>query len=613
MTINNDITIEIYDGTTRIPDISNDLEHAEGIQFTAHIPGGDYGDASFFVERDVADPILFEIGHRVVFLNDQTVVYEGFLCGLTRIVEADYQGIEFSFCGATDWYLMKYPLEKRWADSRVGEDVWIWIEAAAAALKCDIDRQSRLLFVPKNVAWASSDRAGVTSTQPVGQTVKRVVFTYDLTTTAGCPNWTLLLRSNPSSPSTEWSVNRTSAGSSTGSADVTLASPHAGIQFVLQADAAYTPPNDGTVYGKITSLMVYSETDDPITMTTIAQDIAAEVGAAGYLNTSTALIETAGTQLTLEPFVTNGYPSVADILNDASGRGDGAYNRWMWGCKDSYSVHGANGLPVLYLKAYPLTTDWEYEVTLGDDNIGGGVELFQDGIAIANHVITSRTDENGRYIYYTPADDANLADAASKSAYRVLSGARLDTGDCTQAEATAYARRFIATYSEPPYKLLRPLILIEYVRRKDGSEIPVRLIKPGERIRLNNFVSTLSGVEPVFVITALAHSIDGESVSITTGVPGAPIGARQVLRPVSADPGNASGGGATVAENTGSGSGGSSSKRKDWYIDYAKVNKIKSIREAQLKWQSMSQAERNNWKKTDWRNWNKTKEKKKKK
>src|SRR5574343_479556 len=122
MTINNDITIEIYDGTTRIPDISNDLEYADGIQFTAHIPGVGYGDASFFVERDVADPILVEIGNRVVFLNDQVVVYEGFLCGLSRIVEDDYQGIEFNFCGATDWYLMKYTLEKRWADSRIGED-----------------------------------------------------------------------------------------------------------------------------------------------------------------------------------------------------------------------------------------------------------------------------------------------------------------------------------------------------------------------------------------------------------------------------------------------------------------------------------------------------------
>src|SRR3990172_6249960 len=102
MSFDNDVTIEIYEGTTRIQDISNDLEFAENIVFATHIPGGDYGDASFFIERDVTSPILFEIGHRVVFLNEQIVVYEGFICGINRVVDDDSQGIEFLCVGGTD-------------------------------------------------------------------------------------------------------------------------------------------------------------------------------------------------------------------------------------------------------------------------------------------------------------------------------------------------------------------------------------------------------------------------------------------------------------------------------------------------------------------------------
>ena len=612
MSFDNDVTIEIYEGTTRVQDISNDLEFAENVQFTTHIPGGDYGDAAFFIERDVTAPILFEIGHRVLMFNEQDVAYEGFISGVSRIVDTDYQGIEFLCVGPTDWYLMKYPLEKRWADTRIGEDVWQDINLAQRD-KFDIDRSNRLMFIPKGVAFANGNVTGLRYYMPTGQTIKRVTFNYDLTTSAAATNWMMNLY-DPVGVATLWSVNRTTAGQTTGSVDHTLVTPRNYLNIGFTSEASQTPVEDGTVYGKFTSIVVYSETDNPITMTTITQDCAAEVAAAGYLSSSTALIGTPGTQLTLEPFITNGYPGVADILNDAVGRGDGLYNRWIWGMRNSDAVPGSGGKPVLYLEQYPATTDWEYEVTFGDENIASGIELLQDGLAIANHIITSRTDASGRFVYQTPAVDANLADATSKTDYRVLAGVRLDAGDCEQVEATAYAQRFKATYKDPPFKLMRPLTLVDYVRRKDGSEQPVRLIRPGERIKMMNFISTLSGIEPVFVITSVAHSIADELVSLTAGIPGAPIGARQVLRPVSAPPDNATGGSSTPAGGTGTGTGtGSGSNMNfNWYERYGKVSGLKG-EAARAAWLAMPQNERNKFKLGPWKAWKKAKEKSRKK
>lgn len=59
-------------------------------------------------------------------------------------------------------------------------------------------------------------------------------------------------------------------------------------------------------------------------------------------------------------------------------------------------------------------------------------------------------------------------------------------------------------------------------------------------------------------------------------------------------------------------SASTSGKKKgiDWYERYAKVHKIKSIKEAQAIWQGMTLNERNKWKKTKYKEWKKKKKKK---
>lgn len=617
MNFDNDVTIEIYDGTTKILDVSGDLDFAENVEFTTHIPGGDYGEASFFVERDITEPLAFEIGHRVNFLHGQTIVYEGFISGINRIVEADYQGIEFLCLGPTDWILMRYPLEKKWADDSIGDQVWVQQTAGIDLEDWIVDRQGRIHINPGTGAFASGDYTALRYTMPVGQTIKRLFYAYDMLEKAG-QSWEMSMwRSTDGITFTQmtnasgetYSVGTTTVivATGTGTVNVTLATPSRYLELRYYARGNNNPVNSDHNHAVWTSLAVFSETDNPITMTTIAQDCAAEVSAAGYINSSTSFIATPSTQLTLEPFVTNGYPSIADILNDAVGRGDGAFNRYIWGMRQSGQVGSSDGKPVLYLRAYPLTTDWEYEVSLGDENIASGIDLLQDGAAIVNHIIASRGDINGNSIYITPTDDANFEDATSKSTYRVLSGVRLDTGDCSLAEATAYVKRFKATYKDPPFRLLRPLVLVDYIRTKFGNEVPVRRVKSGERIRINDFVSSPSGISPVFVISSISHSVANGLISITTGVPGAPIGARQIAYPVSAPPDDATSGTSTTASGTSVASG---KMKFNWWERYYKASgraRGLSIKEAKVEWNTMEQGKRNKWKKNDWKAWKKAK------
>lgn len=71
--------------------------------------------------------------------------------------------------------------------------------------------------------------------------------------------------------------------------------------------------------------------------------------------------------------------------------------------------------------------------------------------------------------------------------------------------------------------------------------------------------------------------------------------------------GGTSGGGGSFGEDRDPVSG-----RRNWYVAYARVNKIKDIKQAQALWQKMSLAERINWKKVDLKAWRKNREKKKK-
>ena len=108
--------------------------------------------------------------------------------------------------------------------------------------------------------------------------------------------WALLLY-NETTSGVEWSV--TASGS--GTADTTLATPTKTVFIYFRSDANQNAPSDGTVYGEISNVKVYTETGS-INLTEIAKDVVAKFT---VLNTTTVYI--GSNTLALEPFYTDGH------------------------------------------------------------------------------------------------------------------------------------------------------------------------------------------------------------------------------------------------------------------------------------------------------------------
>lgn len=573
----NGITILVYKSalapTTPIVDMPGELRWAENIQWSSHYPGGRYGDASFFIERPVTDPWELRGGQRVTFFNSGIVVYEGFIAAINMIVDEDIEGCEVILSGATDWLLMNYAIEKRWADNRTSPDVWVPQEVSGNTDDLfDISNRGNNVYMsPKNATFADGDYTAVRYTMPVGETVKRLKYTYDFNEVSGA--WEISVwRSTDGSSFTQmtsgsgetYTTGTTTVITADGTAsiDVTLATPSRYIELRYYAKGANTPTYQDHNYAEWSAIMVYSEIETAITAVTITADIVTAMNTDGYLNSSTLALVSPASPLTLEPFYTQGYPSAADVLNDAWGRGDAVYARYAWIVLDADSSPDPDGKPVLDTGAYPDLSDFGYAIHYGEENIESSVEVTEDFAAIANDIVLSYTDELGVLHYITSDDDANLTDATSVSDYG-LHQVRLDCGQTTSAEAIAYGRRFLATYKDPQWRLLSPITISDTIRRKNSGYLPVCQFSAEARLKLENFPTGVGVQDFVFVVTATAYDVDTDQVTITCGVPGAPLGARQVPSLVSAPPDEVWSDGATEASGSGGGGNKQGPKGRD--------------------------------------------------
>ena len=267
----NALSLEIYSGlaTTRITDLDKDLAHFDDLYFETFFPGGIFGSAGFSVARDLLRMWLFRQGQRLVIRNGLAVVYEG---GITNpgignarrsIEAAGYWGVPL---------LSSRGLKKAWADVRITEDIWTYrtvADGSTGAEKCFSDLNGRLRFTPKAEAWATGEFASRRYDAGFGNTVKRLVYDYDLQEAGQAweisfwrftlpATWTQM--TDVSGETYNTGTTTVIAASGTGSIDVELAG--AGNRFVeirFYARGNQTPPSDGTIYGEISGVEVYSE------------------------------------------------------------------------------------------------------------------------------------------------------------------------------------------------------------------------------------------------------------------------------------------------------------------------------------------------------------------
>ncbi|MCI0366348.1 MAG: hypothetical protein L0219_21005, partial [Phycisphaerales bacterium] len=348
-------------------------------------------------------------------------------------VGAQAEGVRIEAVGYWGALLGQRRWRKRWADNRITEEVWRYLESASGANKCTIDRHNRIRFIPKGVAWANGNGAAVRYTMPTGETIKRITFNYDLQEAAQA--WKLELDDGTT---VLWSVN----ASGTGSVDHTFATPPNLCQLVLRSEAAQTPVEDGTYYGQFTNIVVYGETGS-INLTEIAKDVRARLT---DLSANEGLI--ASNTLSLEPFLADRFEKTAAILASAASYGDSSFNQWAVGVRESDL--STDGKPILFAEQYPVLTDYDYAVRLDEDNIDSDLLFPRDFSqeALANWIIVEYTDLLGRRTYLSPDDNSALKDQTSIDTYYQADEV-IQLGTVSAAVALNIGRRYLAAHKDP--------------------------------------------------------------------------------------------------------------------------------------------------------------------
>lgn len=514
----NQLTVELYNSVnTRLAGIRDELEKIQNIRFSTGYPGGRYLDASFFIPMDVLDTIIIKQKQRVMIRNGVKAVYEGWIDGINSIVDKYNQGVEVNVVGAWGLYAMRRYIRKNWADNRITEDVWKWAPAATGANKCDVDRQARLRFMPKNEDWLTDEFAAVIYTMPTGQTVKKITYDYDLQ--EGAQAWQIAFY--------DATNGLQSIATSTGTASsqtYTLSTPVQALQFRFISKADQTPTSDGTYYGEISNVMVYSETS-AINLTEIATDI---VGWNTDINSDTVRI--GSNTLDLSPFIIDRWESLADVLTQAADFGDSSFNRWGVGFVLSTLATSPDGKPALSVAQYPALTDYDYAIRFDDPNLVAPIQIERDFSSIYNWIVVEWYDEEGNYNVYTPDDDANLKDATSIAAYYQRDYV-LNVGNSTQTAAINSGRRFLAAYKDPQYTVNGPITVNSYIRTKSGARMPCSEMQAGYRIKIENYLNDLSGTGLTFMISQTDYDDESQTCNISIGPPSDLIFPRFVFAP----------------------------------------------------------------------------------
>ena len=518
----NNLSVEVFSsGTTRIVDPINDLRNIDGLRFSTGYPGGLYLDGSFKVHRDILKRWSIQGGYRVIIRNGLTVVYEGYVNDLTRVLEQDSEYIEVPLVGGWSKIMMSRRWRKHWANDNVDDRTWVWQTAYSGHELCGIDRTDRLRFTPKAEQWDSGQIAAVKFSMPTGEVIRRIGYDYDMAEDS--QNWVLEFNDATNGQSTI--VDSTSSDSDISYAPGTATNA---IEIRFRAGAQQTPTSDGDCYAEVTNLVVFGgeASTNNIDLTQVATDIVSQFSA--VLNSSTDYIDTitqtsfdttydGATQITgIVPFVEDDFPTIADIIADMAGYGDDSFNAWGYGLYNSVVVASPDGKPVLFIEQQPALTDYDYIVSYDEKNLAGALAIDENFDELYNWIVVEYVDANGWVQYVSPDNDANLKDTTSITDY----GQRdhvLSIGDATQTIAINYGRRFLAKHKDPQWKASQPITVVGYIRKKDGSQLPSSQIRAGKRLRIANYLNDLSGIGLTLLITGTQYDDTTETCSISFG------------------------------------------------------------------------------------------------
>lgn len=460
-----ELRLFIYDDNgDPVLDPHGEIVDFEPPTFRTAWPGG-FVDLRTSIARPVTRPWAVRAPLRLVLRSGLAIVFEGFVADLAETRRGGSESVALTALGYSA-RLRARQIHKRWCDTRLSE--WRWPASPPASQEqFTLDHQNRLMFLAKDgISLAIGDRAAEGYTMPSGETIARITFNYDLQEATQA--WLLGLY-DTAGAAYLWSVTT----SGTGSVDHTLASARQYLEFRFVALAAQTGLGDGTVYGKITDLCVYSETGN-IYAGEIVQDILSDI-----TEISVDYSDIGEPGLALEPFVTTGWKRCADVVARAAAFGDASAGTWGLCVWDS--AQSSDGLPQASFTARDIS-DYEYQVRLAD------LEEFHSDPSLDelyNWIIVEYQDVAGRTAWLTPDDVGSLKDQQSIDEYQqrdyVL---RVDSESATTAQYLG--ERFLARHKDPIYKTR--FTLVDRIPDARGVLQPASRVRAGERVRVIDYL-----------------------------------------------------------------------------------------------------------------------------
>jgi hypothetical protein len=541
----NGLTIEAYylgsSNRALIPDPKGLLNIAYGLNFSTGFPGGLYLDCSFYVPRKLASYWQIRGANVIVIRNGLKTVYEGKIDNLAgNAEEGGAEGTEVQVTGYWGALAMRYAIRKRWADKRITEDVWKYVTTYPGAEKCTVDRNNRIRFTPKAVAWTTDQFAAVRLTMPTGRTAKRITF--NATLDEGGQVWGIYVY-NIADGANEYS--RTSDGTDSNQ-DVTIDTASQSIELRFTSLANQTPTSDGAIYGQFSNITVYDELG-AINALEIGYDL---IGACSELSTSLTGVYDglAGETLpALDQFAFDDFTPIADIATAAAAYGNTSDESIYFQVRSSEDAETNDGKPLLAAGVYPDLTSADYVVRLSGQNVVSA-SINRDYSNIRNWIAVNYMDEKNERQVISP-DDAGytaLTDAISTAAY----GRRVDTitsggyetqkflnqlrsdriakrmygGDAiinaTAALALYYGKRHLARWKDPLWS--GTITVVGYINGSGGNEIPASEIEAGKVLDIADYIAneilpsdTLD--YPRVIITATSYDADTETCVISFG------------------------------------------------------------------------------------------------
>jgi hypothetical protein len=494
------------------------------LNFRSGYPGGLYLDASFDAPRELHDWWAMNGMDRLAIFAGRRLAYEGYLIERERIYSAGAdETLAAHLVGGFGAILMKERMAKAWQDIRIDDEFWREqkdITVYTGAEKATVDRNNRLRFTPKEVAWVSGEFGAVRYTMSIGETTKTV--SYVCTVAPGGQSWEVA--AYRSTNGTSWTLMNNANGDTfafglttsvqtTGTQQViiTLGTPSRYVELRFYARANQTPATDGTIYGELTELTITSASG--LAADTVAADIVA-----AYSDKLNADVEHIfPINLSLGPFVAED-DTLADILDEAIAKGDVNHNRLAFGLLASDRARTPDGKPVLFLETYPdPAAGYDLVISRQDqeDGIVGDVDVSKDWSRVANSIHLRFNDAQGYTVRLTPDDDATLKDQTSIDRWGRLPGL-VSLGYSVQATALANAKRILKTYKDP-LNVAQPISVTGAIRTASSGRIHAALCRAGLRLKLADVVDELTGAPATMVITGTSYDDESETAQLTFG------------------------------------------------------------------------------------------------